>query len=55
MKSLILTAFAVLTLSAAIAPMAHALPGAPKTTSHSGPYDNTKNTHDWDYVGGDGN
>ena len=55
MKSLILAAFAALTLTAAIAPAAHAFPGEPKTTYRSGPYDNTRNTPGSGYVGSDGN
>jgi hypothetical protein len=42
MKNLILAAFAALSLTAGIAPMAHAFTtGFPQTTQHSGPYDNT--------------
>jgi hypothetical protein len=52
MKSLILAAFAALTLTAAIAPMAHAFPGEPKITRHHGPYDNTRNSLGGRYVGG---
>jgi hypothetical protein len=36
MRNLILAAFAALSLTAGVAPMAHAY-----TTGHSGPYDNT--------------
>jgi hypothetical protein len=39
MKKLILAAFAALSLTAGIAPMAHAL----VYSHHSGPYDNTGN------------
>jgi hypothetical protein len=52
MKSLILAAFAALTLTAAIAPMAHAVPGEHKSVYHSGPYDNTGNSLGGRYVGG---
>jgi hypothetical protein len=52
MKSLILAAFAALTLTAAIAPMAHAFPGEHKSVYHSGPYDNTANSLGGRYVGG---
>ncbi|MDB5404260.1 MAG: hypothetical protein QOD93_308 [Acetobacteraceae bacterium] len=38
MKKLILAAFAALTLTAGVAPMAHAY------THHTGPYDNTGNS-----------
>ncbi len=42
MKTLILAAFAALSLTAAVAPAANALTtGFPHTTYHSGPYDNT--------------
>jgi hypothetical protein len=45
MKSLVLAAFAALSLSAVVAPMAHAyVTGSPSTTYHSGPYDNTANS-----------
>jgi hypothetical protein len=45
MKSLILAAFAALSLSAVVAPMAHAyVTGSPSTTYHSGPYYNTANS-----------
>jgi len=44
MKNMILAAFAALSLTAAIAPMANAATfGSPHTTSHQGPYDNTGN------------
>jgi hypothetical protein len=39
MKNLILAAFAALSLTAAIAPMANAaLPGSPKVSYHTGPF-----------------
>ncbi len=42
MKNLILAAFAALSLTAAIAPVANAaIWGVPHSTYHSGPYDNT--------------
>jgi hypothetical protein len=42
MKNLVLAAFAALSLTAAIAPVANAaLPGRPGTSYHAGPYDNT--------------
>jgi hypothetical protein len=45
MKKLILAAFAALSLTAGIAPMAHAyISGEYHNTYHSGPYDNTGNT-----------
>ncbi len=45
MKNLILAAFAALSLTAGIAPMAHAFTrGFPQSTQHSGPYDNTANS-----------
>jgi hypothetical protein len=44
MKKLILVAFAAMGLTAGVAPMAHAfVRGFPKSTYHSGPYDNTGN------------
>jgi hypothetical protein len=52
MKSLFLAAFAALTLTAAIAPMAHAFPGEHRPVYHSGPYDNTANSLGGRYVGG---
>jgi hypothetical protein len=53
MKNLILAAFAALSLTAGIAPMALASPaGCPQTTSHQGPYDNTANSLGGRYVGG---
>lgn len=47
MKNLILAAFAALSLTAAVAPMASAQSlshGWPTSTQHSGPYDNTSNS-----------
>jgi hypothetical protein len=45
MKNLVLAAFAALSLSAAVAPMAHAyVTGSPGTAYHSGPHDNTANS-----------
>jgi hypothetical protein len=53
MKNLILAAFAALSLTAGIAPMAHAFTtGFPQTTTHQGPYDNTSNSLGGRYVGG---
>jgi len=53
MRNLILAAFAALSLTAAIAPMAHAYPGEAKSgAQHSGPYDNTANSLGGRYVGG---
>jgi hypothetical protein len=46
MKNLILAAFAALSLSAAMAPLANA------ATQHTGPYDNTANSLGGRYVGG---
>jgi hypothetical protein len=44
MKNLILAAFAALSLSAAVAPMAYAYTGGSVHNAyHSGPYDNTGN------------
>ena len=44
MKNLILAAFAALSLSAAVAPMAHAYIAGPVHNAYqSGPYDNTGN------------
>jgi formyltetrahydrofolate synthetase len=55
MKSLVLAAFAALSLTAAIAPMANAaLPGTPTIVRHSGPFDNTANSLGGRYVGGGG-
>jgi len=47
MKNLILAAFAALTLSAAIAPLANA-----QSYAHSGPYDNTANSLNRNVIGG---
>lgn len=45
MKKLFLAAFAALSLTAGVAPMAHAFTmGSPDTQYHSGPYDNTQNS-----------
>jgi hypothetical protein len=44
MKNLLLAAFAALSLTAAIAPVANAaIWGSPHPAHHSGPYDNTGN------------
>jgi hypothetical protein len=43
MKKLILAAFTALSLTGAIAPLAHA---APHAAPHAGPYDNTANSLD---------
>ena len=44
MKNLILAAFAALSLTAAVAPLANAaLPGGVGSSHHTGPYDNTGN------------
>ena len=51
MKSVILAAFAALILTAGIAQTAHAFPGEPQVTRHSGPYDNTANSLGGRYVG----
>ena len=48
MKNLILAAFAALSLSAAIAPLANAQTYA----HHSGPYDNTANSLNRSVIGG---
>jgi uncharacterized membrane protein len=54
MKTMILAAFAALSLSAAIAPLAQAAPwSSAQTATHQGPYDNTANTPGNQYVGGD--
>jgi len=47
MKNLILAAFAALSLSAAIAPLANA-----QSYAHSGPYDNTANSLNRNVIGG---
>jgi len=53
MKTMILAAFAALSLTAAIAPMANAASsGRTTTTYHQGPYDNTANSLGGRYVGG---
>jgi hypothetical protein len=53
MKNLILAAFAALSLSAAVAPMAHASwSTAVKDAGHTGPYDNTANSLGGKYIGG---
>jgi hypothetical protein len=45
MRTLILAAFAALSLSAAVAPMANAATaGFWQTAQHAGPYDNTANS-----------
>jgi hypothetical protein len=45
MKTLILAAFAALSLSAAVVPMANAATaGSWQSAPHSGPYDNTANS-----------
>jgi hypothetical protein len=56
MKKMILAAFAVLTLTAVVAPAAHAFTrGFPHTVYHDGSYDNTPNSQDGYYSeGGDG-
>jgi hypothetical protein len=52
MKNLMLAAFAALSLTAGIAPMAHAFTtGFPQTTQHSGPYDNTANSEGGRFAG----
>jgi hypothetical protein len=51
MKSMILAAFAALVLTAGVAQTAHAFPGEPQVTRHSGPYDNTANSLGGRYVG----
>lgn len=44
MKTMMLAALAALSLTAAVAPAAHAVTfGTPQTTYHQGPYDNTGN------------
>jgi hypothetical protein len=47
MKKMFLAALAVLSLSAAVAPLANA-----QSLSHSGPYDNTANSLNRDAIGG---
>lgn len=52
MKNLMLAAFTALSLTAGIAPMAHAFTtGFPQTTQHSGPYDNTANSEGGRFAG----
>jgi hypothetical protein len=52
MKNLMLAAFAALSLTAGIAPMAHAFTaGFPQTTQHSGPYDNTASSQGGRFAG----
>jgi hypothetical protein len=52
MKNLMLAAFAALSLTAGIAPMAHAFTrGFPQMTQHSGPYDNTANSEGGRFAG----
>jgi hypothetical protein len=53
MKTMILAAFAALSLTAAIAPMANAASfGRPNTTYHQGTYNNTGNNPNSQFVGG---
>ncbi|HET6305741.1 MAG TPA: hypothetical protein VFG12_01055 [Rhodopila sp.] len=52
MKTLILAAFAALSLGAAVVPMAQA--ASPQNTVHQGPYDNTGNSLGGRWVGGGG-
>lgn len=53
MKNLFLAAFAALSLTAAIAPVANAASfGRPTATYHQGSYDNTSNSLGGRYVGG---
>jgi hypothetical protein len=51
MKTMVLAAFAALVLTAGVAQTAHAFPGEPQVTRHSGPYDNTANSLGGRYVG----
>lgn len=51
MKNLILAAFAALSLTAAVAPMANAAVNH-NPPAHSGPYDNTQNSLGGMWVGG---
>jgi hypothetical protein len=53
MKKMILAALTVLSLGAAIAPLACAAPVS--ASGHSGSYDNTTNSLGGRYVGGGGN
>lgn len=53
MKTIVLAAFAALSLTAAVAPAAHAFTtGSPHTQYHSGPYDNTQQSHNDGFDGG---
>ena len=53
MKNMILAAFAALSLSAAIVPMAQASTfTAAQDSGHTGPYDNTANSLGGRYIGG---
>ena len=53
MKKMFLAALAVLSLSAAVVPLANAASlGQGWTAQHSGPYDNTANSLGGRYVGG---
>jgi hypothetical protein len=53
MKTIVLAAIAALSLTAAIAPAANAYTtGFPHPATHSGPYDNTRNSLGGRYVGG---
>jgi hypothetical protein len=53
MKNVVLAAVAAVCLAAAVAPAAHAFTtGFPHPATHSGPYDNTKNSLGGRYVGG---
>jgi hypothetical protein len=55
MKNLFLAAFAALSLSSAIVPMAHAaLSRAAQDSGHTGPYDNTANSLGGRYIAGGG-
>jgi hypothetical protein len=54
MKTMILAAFAALSLGAAIVPLAQAAPWSnARAATHQGPYDNTANTPGNQYVGSD--
>ncbi len=53
MKTMILAAFAALSLTAAVAPAAHAFTrGFPRSTQHSGPYDNTRASEQSENISG---
>jgi hypothetical protein len=52
MKTMILAAFAALSLSAGFAPIAQA--ASPQASVHQGPYDNTANSLGGRWVGGGG-